>query len=409
DAYKAEYYSYLHNGLVMQLVRIEPGHRIEEAHMRNRALISRYVLEHCEGAVELDGLNLKIYDYEPIRLAVAQLLREIQRIKSEGDSESAAQLIAQYAVDVPQHLHHTLLQKYQQLHIAPYKGFVNPKLLAVRDQEGKVSDIVPSYHEAYDEQMLRYSRDYSAKGANYDVSPWSIKDHEPSESILEEAKSIRKSLVTRMDGVVASNMREYGLSYKYNFGMTRSHLDDIAKKVKPSTQLAQYLWSREVRELRLIALRIWPTEEISSNELLSLALQCEGKAELADEFVALLMDRVPNAHYLAMTWIESGLDVVSVALNILTRTIRRKICKPNSFECDYLIRFAISMIEKYVVCDYYIPNAARNFLKSMVGVSKEIADDIIAGMEDLLQRDLRGEVLQIAEELKFESEFVYES
>lgn len=409
DAYKAEYYSYLHNGLVMQLVRIEPGHRIEEAHMRNRALISRYVLEHCEGAVELDGLNLKIYDYEPIRLAVAQLLREIQRIKSEGDSESAAQLIARYAVEVPQHLHHTLLQKYQQLHIAPYKGFVNPKLLVVRDQEGKVSDIVPSYHEAYDEQMLRYSRDYSAKGANYDVSPWSIKDQEPSEAILEEAKSIRKSLLTRMDGVVASNMREYGLSYKYNFGMTRSHLDDIAKEVEPSTQLAQYLWSREVRELRLIALRIWPIEEISSNELLSLALQCEGKAELADEFVALLMDRVPNAHYLAMTWIESGLGVVSVALNILTRTIRRKIYKPNSVECDYLIRFAISMIEKYVVCDYYIPNAARNFLKSMVGVSKEIANDIIAGMEDLLQRDLRGEVLQIAEELKFESEFVYES
>lgn len=164
EAYKSQYYTYMMNGLLTQLTRIQPGNEIEEAHMRNRALIARWTLEHYPSAVRLVKHEEKTYvevsDYAQLREAFAKLLAEIQRIKSEGDFEAAKQLVERYAIHVEPKLHEELLARYKSLGIAPYKGFLNPKMELVSDSEGNATDVRLDYTEAYDEQMLRYSKEY---------------------------------------------------------------------------------------------------------------------------------------------------------------------------------------------------------------------------------------------------------
>ena len=167
DAYKAEYYTYLMNGLMTQLVRIEPGNNVEEAHMRNRQLIARWEFEKgaADKVVELVKKDGKTYvvvnDYEKLRELFGELLSEIQRIKSTGDYQSAHDLVESYAVKVDPALHAEVLERYKKLNLAPYKGFVNPKYEAVVDAAGKITDVKVTYDEGYAEQMLRYSKDYS--------------------------------------------------------------------------------------------------------------------------------------------------------------------------------------------------------------------------------------------------------
>ena len=167
EAYKAEYYSYMMNGLMTQLVRIEPGCTVEEAHMRNRQLIARWALEHGkdEKVVEMvvrDGKTyVRINDYVKLRTLFGKLLAEIQRIKSEGDYEAARQLVETYGVQIDPVLHAEVLQRYRSLHLAPYKGFLNPVYTPQADAGGNIVDVQISYTEGYAEQMLRYSRDYS--------------------------------------------------------------------------------------------------------------------------------------------------------------------------------------------------------------------------------------------------------
>ena len=167
EAYKAEYYTYLMNGLMTQLVRIEPGNNVEEAHMRNRQLIARWVYEKgaTDRVVEMVKREGKTYvvvnDYAKLRDLFGQLLAEIQRIKSTGDFEAARQLVEAYAVKVDPELHAEVLERYKKLNLAPYKGFVNPKYEAVTDAAGKITDIKVSYEEGYAEQMLRYSQAYA--------------------------------------------------------------------------------------------------------------------------------------------------------------------------------------------------------------------------------------------------------
>ena len=167
DAYKAQYYTYLMNGLMTQLVRIEPGNQIEEAHMRNRALIARWVFEkgNADKVVELTKKDGKTYvvvnDYAKLRTLFGDLLAEIQRIKSTGDFEAARQLVENYAVKVDSVLHTEVLERYKKLNLAPYKGFVNPKYEAVTDASGNITDVKVTYDEGYAEQMLRYSKDYA--------------------------------------------------------------------------------------------------------------------------------------------------------------------------------------------------------------------------------------------------------
>ena len=167
DAYKAQFYTYLMNGLMTQLVRIEPGNQIEEAHMRNRAFIARWVYEKgaADKVVELKKKDGKTYvvvnDYAKVRTLFGELLAEIQRIKSTGDFEGARQLVENYAVKVDPELHAEVLERYKKLNLAPYKGFVNPKYEPVTDADGNITDVKVSYDEGYAEQMLRYSKDYA--------------------------------------------------------------------------------------------------------------------------------------------------------------------------------------------------------------------------------------------------------
>ena len=183
EAYKAQYYSYLMNGLLTQTIRIKEGDKIEEAHMRNRALIAWWTLEHAEGAVELvqeevsyasaeDALKdaegniistrtyVKVNDYEKLRHLFGELLAEIQRIKSEGDYEAARQLVEKYAVNIDPALHREILARYKKLNLAPYKGFINPKMTLQYDEEGTPTDVLLDYEESYTDQMLRYSDEY---------------------------------------------------------------------------------------------------------------------------------------------------------------------------------------------------------------------------------------------------------
>ena len=167
EAYKAEYYSYMMNGLMTQLVRIEPGAQIEEAHMRNRQLIARWALEKGRDGQIVEWVKkagktfVRINDYVRLRELFGQLLAEIQRIKSEGDFEAARALVENYAVKVDAALHAEVLERYSSLHLAPYKGFVNPVYTPQVDENGEITDVTVLYDESYTEQMLRYSRDYS--------------------------------------------------------------------------------------------------------------------------------------------------------------------------------------------------------------------------------------------------------
>ena len=173
EAYKASYYSYMMNGLLTQTVRIKEGDDIEEAHMRNRAIIAYWCLEHSEGAVEIvkreiktdEGIAVKSYlrinDYKKLRNLFSLLLAEVQRQKSEGDYEAARNLVEKYGVKIDRNLHHEILSRYKRLNIAPYKGFLNPRYVLKRDSEGNITDVVPDFSETYEEQMLRYGREYS--------------------------------------------------------------------------------------------------------------------------------------------------------------------------------------------------------------------------------------------------------
>lgn len=167
DAYKSEYYSYMLNGLLTQLVRIKPGNNIEEAHMRNRALIARWAYEKGKekNVVELYQQNgktyLRINDYEALRQLFGRLLAEVQRVKSEGDYKAAHDLVEGYGVKVDPVLHTEMIARYNQLNIAPYKGFINPVYTAVTDRNGHITDVKIDYKESYEHQMLRYSKEYA--------------------------------------------------------------------------------------------------------------------------------------------------------------------------------------------------------------------------------------------------------
>jgi dipeptidyl-peptidase-3 len=163
DAFKSQYYTYMMNGLMTQLIRITPGNQIEEAHMRNRALIAHWCLENGDAVrmVQRDGKTyVEIVDYDGLRQLFARLLAEVQRIKSEGDFEAARLLVERYAVQVDAALHQEILERYRRLNLAPYKGFINPMMLPVYDQNGQMADVQLYYGESYAHQMLRYSTEY---------------------------------------------------------------------------------------------------------------------------------------------------------------------------------------------------------------------------------------------------------
>lgn len=329
EAYKACYYRYLLNGLVTQLVRIRPGHELEEAHMRNRALIAYYVLARAaeNKHIELRGIELIIHDYEEVRRSIASLLGEVQRIKSEGDYEAARSLVEGYGIKVMPHIHEEVLRRYATLDLAPYRGFVNPRLELIFE-DGGIVDVVADYREGYAEQMLRYSQEYGTLGLN-PTELQGMAQSEPTAETLELAKRLRGRLREGMDGVVSSSMRDKGLHYGINFGLTQEHLQRLASSLPKDLDLATYLMSRDVRELKLIAQIIMPEEAMTFERASYLASVSFSKAELRDCLAKSLFDRCPAAPQWAMAWIfktsDGGLysDLVPLGYIILARHLTR--------------------------------------------------------------------------------------
>ncbi|MBQ9560420.1 MAG: DNA alkylation repair protein [Bacteroidaceae bacterium] len=318
EAYKAQYYSYLMNGLLTQLVRIEPGQQTEEAHMRNRALIARWLLAHAEGAMELvqtvrEGQDeartfLRISDYAALRRGVACLLAEVQRIKSEGDFEAARRLVEDYGVRVDPVLHAEVRRRYEALDLAPYKGFINPRYVPLRDMEGRITDIRLDYGEEYDKQMLRYSRDYSQPSAQHTAD------------VLRE---IKKELRANMNGVASQKMREGGLAYHVNFGVELPRLRQIADEFMPSHEVAQQLWHENVRESKILAAMLMPVDRFLP-DLADIWAGQIPNAEIAQATTLLLFSRLPYAPEMAFQWMASERDTLQLCgLLLLGRLLIR--------------------------------------------------------------------------------------
>lgn len=381
EAYKACYYRYLLNGLVTQLVRIRLGADIEEAHMRNRALIARYALERgeAEGTIRLQGLHLEIMDYEALRRYFAELLREVQRIKSEGDQPAARALVERYAIKIDPALHSEVLRIYQSLDLAPYRGFVNPRYELVW-ADGGIVDVRPDYSEGYDEQMLRYSRDYSYLPLD-PACEERLRHPEPSEATQAAAKALRVGLRGSMDGIVSTSMREKGLHYGINFGLTMEHIQHRAKGLPQSADLANYLYSRDVRELKLIAQLIYPAEELSFAEATYWAERSFANPELRDCLCKHLFDRCTSAPQWALAWLFGGKtygDIHSVAYIVLARYFTRGYRLTSSAHEAKLLDLAFTLLNE--VEDYITPEqkAALLMLKRWGRSEERLRNQILA-------------------------------
>jgi len=308
EAYKSQYYSYLMNGLLTQMVRIEEGSQLEEAHMRNRALISQWTLANYPEAVEIverEGKHyVKVSDYTLLRKAFGRLLAEVQRIKSEGDYEAARQLVERYGIRLDAALHHEIRERYRKLNLAPYKGFINPRYELVRDTEGNIIDVSIAYDEAYDEQMLRYSRDYS----------WP-KEESPGQkgtraagdlpSLKEAEADIKKELRASMNGILSARMREAGMPFHVIFGVELPRLQSIAEEFPCDAALACQLWNQSIRETRLLAIMLMPPDAFTRGMADDWA-ETMLTAEEAQVMAMMLLPRTSDAKALCLDWLEAG-------------------------------------------------------------------------------------------------------
>lgn len=291
EAYKAQYFTYMLNGALTQCVRIPLGEDIQEAHMRNRAIIANWVLAQCDNnEAELYRENQKTYlrinDYERLRQLFGVLLAEVQRIKSEGDINAARQLVETYGVKLNRELHSEIRQRYERLNIAPYKGFLNPLLKEVKDTDGNVVDIEVDATETYVDQMMRYSRDYA------------IADSSNGQSAHDAARAIRSRFRTRMNGVVSENMRSKGVGYHVNWGISLMHLKEMASEYTKDLHLALELWKDNVRESKIMALLLMPIEDFTQ-DLAEVWIETMPTQEMAEMAAMLLFHRLPYAPQLA--------------------------------------------------------------------------------------------------------------
>lgn len=411
DAYQACYYRYVLAGAVTQLVRIRPGHTIEEAHMRNRALIARYILERgrASGAVTLQGIVLSIHDYPAVRTYVADLLREVQRIKSEGDLAAARLLVERYAIAVDPEMHREILSRYEQLDIAPYRGFVNPRLELVWDAEGGIVDVRADYTEQYDEQMLRYSRSYGTLPLD-PVTMEEMRDPRPSQADLETARQVRAGLRTSMDGVVATSMRDKGLHYGINFGLTLEYIRRRAAQLPQSRSLARYFLSRDVRELKLLGQLIYPAEAMTFAEATAIASTSFSNPELRDCFCQSLLDRVPDAPLWAMAWLVGGdeyADLSVIAYTALARHLSRGYRIESETHRARLLALALDCLAdedaETVTAEQ---RSALLLLKRWLRTDRAIADSLMTHIERAgWAVSERAALREFAEDLRFESEF----
>lgn len=409
DAYKACYYRYLLNGLVTQLVRISLGSNIEEAHMRNRALIARYALERgrTEGTIELNGINLVIHDYKALRSYFAELLREVQRLKSEGDFYACKALVERYAIHIDYDMHKQILELYKSLHLAPYRGFVNPKLELVWSDD-TIVDVRADYTESYEEQMLRYSREYRLLSLDTEREE-KLRNPQPSQATMAVAKDLRANLRSSMDGIVSSSMREKGLHYGINFGLTMEYIQGRAKALPQSKNLAGYLLNRDVRELKLIGQLTYPAERLTFTEATYLAEQAFANPELRDCLAKHLFDRCSVAPQFALAWLTQPKrysEVITTAYTILARHFTKgyQIASPTQSELLLSLAFdTLNQQEEYMTQKQ---RAALLMLKRWGRSNTSIKQRILTSPSmQTWEQSSSCILLEYADDLKFELNF----
>ena len=313
EAHRSQYYTYLMNGLMTQLVRIKPGHQIEEAHMRNRSLIAHWVEAHAEGAVVLTEKNEKTYveirDYGRLRGLFARLLAEVQRIKSEGDYEAARQLVETYGVRVDEKLHDEILTRYRKLDLAPYKGFINPRMSCVYDADGNITDIEIDYTERYADQMMRYSRDYGFLSDANDVA--------------EKVREIKRSFRLEMNGITSRSMREKGVGYHLNWGVPYVRLQAMAKPYGHDAALALALWQEDIRECKIMATLIMPPAQMTAPLADEWMSQVKTQ-EMAEMIAFNLLQHMDGAQRQALRWVAGDNELAQiVGFHVLSRLLRK--------------------------------------------------------------------------------------
>lgn len=403
DAYKAHYYTYMLNGLMTQLRRITPGADIEEDHMRNRALIAYWVLDHAQGEVELTESNGKtcvfIHSYERLRTLFAQLLAEIQRIKSEGDYEAARQLVERYGVKVDRALLEEVHRRYEKLDIAPYKGFINPRLSLVTDAHGNVCDVKADYTESYEHQMLRYSNEFgflSLKEENSSKEEASsteevlsskektslskeeassLKEESAPSSVDDDVKKIKRSFRLFMNGVASSSMRDKGLEYKINWGIPVTRLRDMAAQYAPSVALAERLWESDVRECKILATMLMPAERFSEPMALSWLSACNNQ-EMVEMLVFNLVQNMPGVETFVVSLLHSDEPNASLAaLHLVSRLVARQNV---AFMTDEVVgSFAQLVVKALNGTDAVLKHAALNSVTRYVDREFKGADKVV--------------------------------
>lgn len=390
DAYKAHYYTYMLNGLMTQLRRITPGADIEEDHMRNRALIAYWVLDHAQGEVELTESNGKtcvfIHSYERLRTLFAQLLAEIQRIKSEGDYEAARQLVERYGVKVDQALLEEVHRRYEKLDIAPYKGFINPRLSLVTDAQGNVCDVKADYTESYEHQMLRYSNEFgflslkeenssSKEESSSKEDVLSSKAEAVPSSVDDDVKKIKRSFRLFMNGVASSSMRDKGLEYKINWGIPVTRLRDMAAQYAPSVALAERLWESDVRECKILATLLMPAERFSEPMALSWLSACNNQ-EMVEMLVFNLVQNMPGVETFVVSLLCSDEhNAPLAALHLVSRLVARQNVV---FMTDEVVSsFAQLVIKALNGTDAVLKHAALNSVTRYVDRELKGADKVV--------------------------------
>lgn len=402
DAYKAHYYTYMLNGLMTQLRRITPGADIEEDHMRNRALIAYWVLDHAQGEVELTESNGKacvfIHSYERLRTLFAQLLAEIQRIKSEGDYEAARQLVERYGVKVDQVLLEEVHRRYEKLDIAPYKGFINPRLSLVTDAQGNVCDVKADYTESYEHQMLRYSNEFGFLSLKEDKSSskeessskedvlsskaeTSSKAEAAPSSVDEDVKKIKRSFRLFMNGVASSSMRDKGLEYKINWGIPVTRLRDMAAQYAPSVALAERLWESDVRECKILATMLMPAERFSEPMALSWLSACNNQ-EMVEMLVFNLVQNMPGVETFVVSLLCSDEhNAPLAALHLVSRLVARQNV---AFMTDEVVSsFAQLVIKALNGTDAVLKHAALNSVTRYVDRELKGADKVVELLKNI--------------------------
>ena len=404
DAYKAHYYTYMLNGLMTQLRRITPGADIEEDHMRNRALIAYWVLDHAQGEVELTESNGKtcvfIHSYERLRTLFAQLLAEIQRIKSEGDYEAARQLVERYGVKVDRALLEEVHRRYEKLDIAPYKGFINPRLSLVTDAQGNVCDVKADYTESYEHQMLRYSNEFgflSLKEENSSSKEEassteevlsskeetslskeeasSSKEESAPSSVDDDVKQIKRSFRLFMNGVASSSMRDKGLEYKINWGIPVTRLRDMAAQYAPFVALAERLWESDVRECKILATMLMPAERFSEPMALSWLSACNNQ-EMVEMLVFNLVQNMPGVETFVVSLLHSDEpNAPLAALHLVSRLVARQNV---AFLTDEVVgSFAQLVVKALSGTDAVLKHAALNSVTRYVDRELKGADKVV--------------------------------